>query len=133
MLSQLSRLEEDDLIKVPTYYKDSGKLYHSIGYFDDAAKCIEKAAELYVTRLGNLREAYMCYALAKNYYGDAGDYTNCGLSYHKEMNTKRDFYWKMISKKKKVIENIQYFFKYIGYSLFKILSNYGESINKPLY
>ncbi|BBI32261.1 hypothetical protein [Cohnella abietis] len=41
-------------------------------HFDDAAKCIEKVAEIYITRLGNLREAYMCYALAKDYYGDAG-------------------------------------------------------------
>ena len=108
-------------------YDKASKRFHAVNHYKEAAECIEEAARIYI-ELSKLREAFKCYGLAKNYYGDNGDYDKCGEAYLKEMEYKRKHYWNVCKKNKKIKDKVSYFFKCLKYELFKWTTGYGEKI-----
>lgn len=106
-------------------YDKASRRYHAVNQYREAAENIEKAAEIYI-EISAMSQAYKCYALAKNYYGDSGDYDKCGEAYIKEMEFKRKHFWYVAKNKKG--SKIKSLSKYLKYEAFKWLTGYGEKI-----
>ncbi|SFA93858.1 hypothetical protein SAMN04488072_10423 [Lentibacillus halodurans] len=129
MQKEISTIDEEQIRMAAIYYEEASMKYHSINYYIDAAKCIQEAASIY-SQLKDYKQTYKCYGLAKNYYGDAGDYDNCGIAYFYEMEFKKDYYFKLLVGTRQGVSKKQFksIPKYLKYKLFKVTTNYGESI-----
>ncbi|SOC16582.1 hypothetical protein SAMN05880501_10932 [Ureibacillus xyleni] len=120
-------IDEQKRMIAANKYDKASKRFHSINHYKEAAECIEEAARIYIEQR-KLREAIKCYGLAKNYYGDNGDYDKCGEAYLKEMECKRKHYWNVFIKNKKFSEKFSYFFRCLKYESFKWITGYGEKL-----
>ncbi|MBO8177128.1 MAG: hypothetical protein H0Z31_06705 [Bacillus sp. (in: Bacteria)] len=125
MQKELRAVDEVEIRTAAVYFEEASMKYYSINYYGDAAKCVQEAATIYL-EIKDYKQAYKCYGLAKNYYGDSGDYDNCGRAYFNEMDYKRIYYLNLLrSSKKNWFPSLV---KYLKYEIFKVTTNYGESI-----
>lgn len=120
-------IDKDNRMIAANKYDKASKRFHSVNHYKEAAECIEKAADIYI-QVGSLREAFKCYGLAKNYYGDNGDYDKCGEAYLKEMEWKRKYYLNIFVKNKKISQKMGNLLRYLKYESFKWITGYGEKL-----
>lgn len=124
-----SGAETDNKRESALMYDEASRMYHAINQFGDAADCINYAANIYI-ELDALKQAIKCYGLAKNYYGDSGDYDKCGEAYINEMECKRKYYLYLAKKAKK--SRWTYRAKHLKYTSFKWVAGYGEKLTNLL-
>jgi len=124
ILYENSTPEQEDIKRQAAIkYDKASRRYHAVNQFREAAESIEKAADIYI-EIFAMRQASNCYALAKNYYGDSGNYDKCGEAYIKEMDCKKNHFWSLARRKKG--NKLPDFFRYLKYEVFKMVTGYGE-------
>lgn len=129
LLSQIStNVETNDKRDAALMFDQASRMYHAINHFSEAASCIELSADLYIKIGGKaLKQAIKCYGLAKNYYGDSGDYDKCGEAYLCEMECKRQYYLFLSKSAQK--RKMTFKLKHLKYASFKWVTGYGEKLS----